>query len=244
VILAGAMATFFQPGQWEAYLGGGIVSILLMMAAGVPVYVCATASVPIAAGLMHVGASPGAALAFLIAGPATNAATFTTIWKLLNRRTAMLYLATVALSAIGCGLLLDGLFSAVSAGMPQLGSHAHHAAQSDWWSHAWAIGLLAVLAFSYWAARRGETEEEHGDVEKATHVDGQRIELLVTGMTCSHCAESVRRVLSECDGVRSAEVSLGSGRAVVGGEDLDVRQLVAAVAEMGYKAKLPEEGAS
>ena len=103
----------------KLYLGAGVGSILLLMLAGVPVYVCATASVPLAAVFMHAGASPGAALAFLIAGPATNAATFTTIWKVLGRRTAGLYLVTIAVSAVACGLLLDGLFKAVGATAPR-----------------------------------------------------------------------------------------------------------------------------
>ncbi|GAG17782.1 unnamed protein product, partial [marine sediment metagenome] len=91
ILVAGAMAALVPQDSLNAYIGGGLLSILLLMAAGVPVYVCATASVPIAAGFMHMGASPGAALAFLIAGPATNAATFTTIWKVLGQRTAILY---------------------------------------------------------------------------------------------------------------------------------------------------------
>ena len=111
VLIAGTIAAVVPDNQWQTYLGGGIVSILIMMAVGVPIYVCSSASVPIAAGLIHMGASPGAALAFLISGPATNAATITTTWKLLGRRTALLYLLTIAISAIGCGLLLDWIFS-------------------------------------------------------------------------------------------------------------------------------------
>ncbi len=101
VVIAGAIAAFVPANQWKPYLGGGVLSIVLMMALGIPVYVCASASVPIAAGLIHLGASPGAALAFLIAGPATNAATITTVWKLLGPRTVFLYLLTIAVSAVG-----------------------------------------------------------------------------------------------------------------------------------------------
>ena len=96
-----------------------------MMLLGVPLYVCASASVPIAAGLIHAGASPGAALAFLISGPATNAATITTVWKLLGQRTALLYLLAVVISAVGGGLLLDWLMPAMHAVVPPLADHAH-----------------------------------------------------------------------------------------------------------------------
>ena len=93
------------------------------MAAGIPLYVCATASVPIAAGLIHLGASPGAALAFLIVGAATNPAAVTTVWKVLGRRTTVVYLVTVGLSALLCGLVLDALSSWLVHWLPQVASY-------------------------------------------------------------------------------------------------------------------------
>jgi uncharacterized protein len=149
VVIAGAIGAVVPPNQWQPYLGGGIVSILLMMALGIPIYVCASASVPIAAGLIHLGASPGAALAFLIAGPATNAATIATVWKLLGGRTALLYLLTIAISAVGSGLALDWLIPAVQATMPEMVMHSHEAIAGSWLSAFWAVLLLLVLAFSY-----------------------------------------------------------------------------------------------
>jgi hypothetical protein len=248
VVIAGAMATLVQPDQWK--MGSGILAILLVMAASVPIYVCATASVPIAYALVYVGASPGTALAFLIAGPATNAATITTTWKLLGRRTAVTYLATVAVGAIAAGLLLDWLFPELKASMPKLGApvgqtaeHAHHAGQIDWLTHLGAIALLAVMMLSSKTLARlmkgkrilGKTED-HAGASPA----GQRLDLVVTGMTCSHCAESVRRALAECDGVTSVEVDLTGGRALVTGDRLDPSQLTAAVAQLGYSANLPK----
>jgi len=85
------------------------LAMLIMMVIGIPVYVCATASVPIAAVLIMKGLNPGAALVFLMTGPATNAASFTTIWKVLGRRTAIIYLLTVAGCALAAGLILDYL---------------------------------------------------------------------------------------------------------------------------------------
>jgi uncharacterized protein len=150
VIIAGATAALATPDQWKPYLGGGVYSIALMMLLGIPVYVCATASVPIAVGLIHLGASPGAALAFLIAGPASNAATITTVWKLLGPRTVLLYLLTIAVSAVGGGLLLDWLMPVVQTAAPQLCEH-HHVEPRGWAPTCWAIAILAVLAFSFLA---------------------------------------------------------------------------------------------
>jgi len=243
ILIAGAMAAIVPQDHLAAYIGGGVLSILLLMAAGVPVYVCATASVPIAAGFMHMGASPGAALAFLIAGPATNAAAFTTIWKLLGRRTAVLYIITVAVSAFGCGLLLDGLVPMLKESLPTPGSSTHAHLESGWLSHVWAITLMVVLALAYLMGRadsyKEKTEKGKGNTDISTHY--QRLELLITGMTCSHCAESVRGAIAECSGVRSAEVNLKRGRAIVRGDNLDHERLMVAVKGLGYTAKMSTE---
>ena len=157
ILVAGAIGAVVPEDLLRAYVGGGVVSILLAMAAGIPIYVCATASVPIAVGLIHLGASPGAALAFLIAGPATNAATLTTAWRVLGRRATILYLATVAASAVVSGLLLDWLIPTVGAAAPQLGGGPHAEPTGHWLSSAGAVAMLAVLVLSY--ASKGRKRE-------------------------------------------------------------------------------------
>lgn len=126
-------------------LGRGLPAMLVMMAAGIPVYVCASSSVPVAAALILKGLSPGAALVFLMTGPATNAAGLATIWKALGRRTAILYLLTVAASALGAGLLLDLLFYEMQI---KVVSHAHQMLPSTVEDLA-AFTLLALLAYSF-----------------------------------------------------------------------------------------------
>jgi uncharacterized protein len=243
VIVAGAISALIPNNQWQAYLGGGIVSILIMMALGVPLYVCASASVPIAAGLIHMGASPGAALAFLIAGPGTNAATITTTWKLLGRRTALLYLLTIAVSAVGCGLLLDWLYSISAFALPDLATHVHHhETGGGWLSTFWAVVLLLVIAFSYIRLPKKETgstlDEDSSDEKSASAgraANLERLEFTVSGMTCNHCVESVSRTLREAPGVRHVEVNLKDGRTIITGEHLDPDQLAATVKSLGYE---------
>lgn len=235
--IAGAIGALVPPGELGFLLGGGIVAILLLMAASVPVYVCATATVPLAVGLIHAGASPGAALAFLIAGPATNAATIATIWKVLGRTTAGIYLATIAASAVVSGMLIDVLFPGLAEMMPAVG-HLHAHATIGLAGHLWGAGLLAVLAVSFFFGPRLEKDRELDDNRSETSgPPEQQVELAVEGMTCSHCAEAVRRALAECPGVASARVDLAAGRAVVRGSDLDARQLADAVRSLGYQAK-------
>jgi uncharacterized protein len=238
VVIAGAITALTPPDWWQQHVGGGILSIVVMMAVGIPIYVCASASVPIAAGLIHLGASPGAALAFLVAGPATNAATISTIWKLMGGRTVALYLSTIVTSAVGGGLLLDWLMSAMHGVVPPLAAeHVHEAGASGWLSAFWAILLLAVVVFSY--LRRPAAEPYPGAAalgEADLSPPPESLQLVVTGMTCEHCAAAVRRALAECPGVATVEVDLAAGRAVVGGAGLDVQCLVAAVGAAGYQA--------
>jgi len=158
ILIAGVLSAVIPPDYLEAYVGGGILSILLLMVIGVPVYVCATASVPIAIGLMHMGASPGAVLAFLIAGPATNAAGLGAVWKVLGGRAMLLYLLTVAISAIGFGLLLDWFLPWIGAGIPDLASGKHVMEEGSRLNSVGAVLLLIIIGWSYMAPN---AEREH-----------------------------------------------------------------------------------
>jgi len=92
-----------------------------------------------------------------------------------------------------------------------------------------------VLALSYVAgSRHRASQAKDGGKTAGTPSDGQHVELAISGMKCSRCAESVRRSLVECDGVAEADVDLRHGRAVIYGEHLDERRLVDAVAGLGY----------
>jgi uncharacterized membrane protein YraQ (UPF0718 family)/copper chaperone CopZ len=132
---------FFAP-----YLGGGgIFPIFVMMLVGIPIYVCSTASVPVAAAMiLYQGISPGAAFAFLVTGPATNVATVATVWKVMGRQTAIIYLATVAGGAVVGGLLLDYVLKYHGAvGMPGGGEML-----PSWFAAACGVVLLGVLAMA------------------------------------------------------------------------------------------------
>lgn len=240
VLIAGGMSVAVPQGQLHAYLGGGIVSILLLMAAGVPLYVCATASVPIAAGFLHMGASPGAVLAFLIAGPATNAAAVSTMWKVLGRRTAVLYLLAVSASAIISGLILNWLVPVVGTALPQLGEHVHETMSDSWGPHVAAAALVIVLATSLCMKPDQSQQPAVSEEDEAKRQGREKLELVVGGMNCSHCAESVTRSLAETSGVTSADVDLVRGRAVVFGNHLDGQELISTVQALGYSAHVVE----
>ncbi len=243
VLISGLIATVVAPRALESYLGGGILPMLAAMAVGIPLYVCATASTPIALGLIHAGLSPGAALVFLISGPATNSAALTTLWKVLGRRTAILYLVTVAVASLATGLVVDGLIGTgilpqsamvpAAAAMAESGAHAGHQSGGSmpWFETTCAVVLLAVLVNALRPRRRVDEEET---VENTTVTT---VELKVGGMHCNGCVQSVKRALSEVAGVTEAEVWLDEGLARVRGNGFSTDLLLAAVTALGFSAE-------
>jgi hypothetical protein len=111
LILAGIITSVIPTELMSRHLGGGLLSMLVMLAVGVPLYICATASTPIAAALILKGVSPGAALVFLLAGPATNVTSLTVLVGVLGKRATGIYLSAIAVSSVLLGLLLDWVYS-------------------------------------------------------------------------------------------------------------------------------------
>jgi len=234
IVVSGLISALVEPDTLREYLGAGMLPMLAAMAIGVPLYVCATASVPIALGLIHAGLSPGAALVFLITGPATNGAALATLWKVLGRRTALIYLGTVVVCAVVSGVVVDALISSAdipaSVFLSEAGT-AHDAAHGDhahlgWMQQASAVLLLAVLGWAMRPRRSRDPAQEDGSVEST--------ELKISGMRCHGCVDSVTRALRESAGVTRVEVDLDSGVAVVEG-DVDPDHLRAKVTELGFE---------
>jgi uncharacterized membrane protein YraQ (UPF0718 family) len=153
LVIAAFISALVPDGYFAEKLGTGIFAMVVMMFLGIPVYVCATASVPVAAALILKGLTPGAALVFLMTGPATNAASFITIWKTLGRATAIIYLATVAGCALLGGIVLDLL-----ATRADINITAHpHWMLPDFVKYASAVVLLAILGYAFF----GKTKTNH-----------------------------------------------------------------------------------
>ncbi len=113
LLLAGLISALVPDDLITAYLGGGLAAMFLMLVFGIPLYICATASTPIAAAMILKGVSPGAALVFMLVGPATNMATISVLVGLLGRRATGVYLTCIAITAVLFGLALDALYAAL-----------------------------------------------------------------------------------------------------------------------------------
>ncbi len=153
LLLAGLIGAFVPEGFFERYLGSRAASMAVMLAVGLPLYVCATASTPMAAMLIAKGLSPGAALVFLLVGPATNLATVLTVGKMFGKASAAIYVGTIAVMSILFGVALDSL---VIAWDVNLAGAEHHALMPAWLKVVGAVvlGVWLAAAVGRWLWRR------------------------------------------------------------------------------------------
>ncbi len=141
---AALVQTFVPPSMMTSF-GQGVFGMLLMVLISIPVYVCATASTPIAAGLMLAGVSPGAALVFMLAGPATNLSTLGSMRNELGNRAIAIYLVSVIVCAMVAGLLLDALVPGLGQQLRAVAAEHQH---TGWWEIALAVLLAGLIGYN------------------------------------------------------------------------------------------------
>ena len=153
-ILIAGMISYAIPDEVVGdYLGGGIFSMILMLVIGIPLYICATASTPLAAALVSKGMSPGTAFVFLLAGPATNAATITMVTRFLGKRSATLYLTMIAVCSLAFGLLLDAIYFRLGIEASSIAGNAGEVLD-PWVKTAFAILLIPFIIHGIYKQRK------------------------------------------------------------------------------------------
>lgn len=151
LVLAGLITTLLPTDLLSGSFSTGPLAFLLATAISLPLYVCATASIPMAYALIAAGLSPGAALVFLIAGPATNTATIVTVWKMLGRSATVIYL----LSLLLISWLSGWLFNTILLNKAEAETmHVHGSMHPELWQHIGGILLIALLIYSVWNAKQ------------------------------------------------------------------------------------------
>lgn len=163
IVIAGTITAFVPVGFIEQYLGGELRSLVIMLVIGIPLYICASASTPIAAALVFKGLSPGAALVFLLAGPATNAATMTVVAKHLGKTVMGIYLGTIAVCSLAIGWAVNRIYA--WAGIDVLAWVNPPEQGSGSWLSAVSAGiLLALLLWNY--CPRKQAHDAAGDCDE------------------------------------------------------------------------------
>jgi uncharacterized membrane protein YraQ (UPF0718 family)/copper chaperone CopZ len=225
VVASAAITVWIPPGAIAGWSNihpalAGLAALTIAL----PLYVCATASVPIAAALIAQGMPTGAALVFLMAGPATNIATIGAVKHAFGGRVLAVYLATVIIGSVGLAYLYDAFIP-----FEALGSMTHEHGHPWWaWASAFVLGgLFIYFAFddlrSLWMRRIARSS-------------ASAVTLEVDGLTCNNCVRKLEHALSNADGVTSATVTLDPQRATVKGS-VRVSDLEAVIRATGYAVK-------
>ncbi|MEH6577265.1 MAG: SO_0444 family Cu/Zn efflux transporter [Amphritea sp.] len=157
LVLAAVIATLIEPASLSEW-GSGLSAMLLMLAAGLPLYICATASTPLAAAFLAAGMSPGAVLVFLLVGPATNIASIGILSRELGIRALVLYLTGISVSAVILGLTTDAFLSNQALTLGQASIHQNTAFQLAQWIAAAILLILAIKPIRQiiWPAKAAE----------------------------------------------------------------------------------------
>lgn len=221
LVIAGLITVLVPDSVFTYFEGNTLASMVLVLLIAIPMYLCATGSIPIAVALMLKGLTPGAGLVLLMAGPACNMASVLVIRKVLGAKTQMLYLASIILGAIGFGCLIDYL--QFSGSVNFLGALVMKDAccmeeGASWFSWLCTAVLFLLLANAFYRAKFCHEhchchEHEHSNNNETMNVNIYHVE----GMNCNHCRAAAEKALLNTPGVTSASVDLASKEARVEG---------------------------
>jgi len=227
-ISAAALITAFVPQElFSQFTDNRILSMLVCLVIGIPFYTCSTGSVPIAAALLVKGLTPGAAFTFLVAGPATSIASITVLASVLGKRTTLLYLLIIAVSAFGFGFLLDAVWAGQIESFVE-SQHQHGAHTWRWWEIAAGATLAAIVLYLY--LRRLWRVVRYFFAQKSNTTTFE-----VEGMSCQKCAGRIADAISNTDSRASTQVDLKRKQVRVRGAQASETAMQQAIEKAGYK---------
>ena len=229
-LVVASLITVLVPDNWFIGLREyPILGMLVMIGIAVPMYVCATGSIPIAMSLMMKGLTPGVAFVLLMAGPAANFASVIVLGKTMGRRATALYVGSVALTAIAAGLIIDYLLPSKWFTLPGMSGDAccHDAASAGIFSTVCSVVLAGLLIYTFIKNRN------HSYNHTINHTAMTK-EYKISGMDCNHCRSAVEKALTALEGVTAVNVDLATGIATVEG-DVTSEAVRQAVEKAGFE---------
>ena len=232
-LLVAALINVAVPDEFFLSFGSQpLLQMLVILAVAVPMYICSTGSIPVAAALMMKGLSPGAALVMLMAGPAVNIASILVVKKSMGSRFTWIYLLTIVGFSILFGLLINAFGINVvgmseSCGMRGACCHAEAAAPSVFkivCSSLLVLFIIIALGMKFF------------DKFKKQKTEAGTVVYTVEGMHCNHCKAAVEQSVGKLKGVETCEATPAANTLVVTGtaSENDVRK---AVEQAGFEFK-------
>ncbi len=224
-VLLGGIVSVMIPADIGRYLSNPYLAYPAVLLISIPLYVCATGSVPVAAAFIAKGLSPGAALAFLIAGPATNTVTITFVLKDLGKKFAAIYLAGIALTSVAFGIIFDELIRIF--GIETFVRASVTTGSVGIISQISAVILAGIIFFALFKPSITLKKKEEEEM---------KLILKVPGMMCEGCVYSIKSKLLPLKEVKNVKVDLGSHEVYVD-TDLPAEVIKEAINEAGYEVE-------
>lgn len=242
-LLIAGIITVFVPDSFFAMLAGNtLLSILVVLVCAVPMYLCATGSIPIAVALMMKGLSPGTALVLLMAGPAVNVASMLVVRKVMGLRTLLIYLLSVVGGAVTFALSVDYLLPRqwFTSHLEEMHTCCHE--HTQWFNIICSILLLLLLLNALYRRyfHNGGCGHHHCHChDEACHCadnEEKALTLHITGMSCNHCKTNVENIIKSIPGVTKVEINLTDGQAIINGS-ASLESIRQAVESIGFGIK-------
>jgi uncharacterized membrane protein YraQ (UPF0718 family)/copper chaperone CopZ len=217
-VLIGGLLTVAIPQEFiEKFLPYQWMHFIIMLGVALPLYVCATGSIPIAAAFLQMGFSPGAALVFLIAGPATNTVTLSFVRSKLGKRAFYLYISSIVSISLIAGIVFNYVFAMLGGEISIISPHGGHI------SHTLrlvsGIVLFVIIFIGLIKFKQEKVEMKN--------------EFIVGDMTCKHCKMTIEKKLNSLEGVTKVSVNIDEKTVGVDG-DISVDKIEEAIREAGY----------
>ena len=217
LVIAACIGFFVPPDFIASYVSSNaLLEYFVMLLVSLPLYVCATASIPIALVLYSKGISAGAIFIFLMAGPATNASSIAIIGNIMGKKILYIYMVLIAFSAVFFGVIFD-LFFELNDNI--LKNNPHHMHENLFY-----IILTVLFGFIMANAYYSKRMKNIPNIETPTNSEknyADSLDLIVNGMTCSHCKESVESSIKSIHSDAKTSIDLASGKVLIRGLNLD-----------------------
>jgi len=224
IILAAIIAVFI-PHDYFMHIGTGFLGMLIMLLLGLPSYICATASVPIAFVLHTKGFSMGSLIVFLMCGPATNIATISVAIKQIGKKSTGIYLASIIICSIIAGLLFDAIFQEETVGTAMQGGMEMLPYELQLGS---AIILILILIN---ALRLNYFNKNNIQLQSNSNI------IFIDGMTCNHCVDMVTKTLNGLSNVKVLNINLQSGKLELDCLNNAIPSIESSIISLGYKIR-------
>ncbi|WP_306741020.1 SO_0444 family Cu/Zn efflux transporter [Marinifilum sp. D714] len=236
LVLAAVISVLIPDDFFSSFIGNDLIGMFVILIASIPLYICATSSVPVAAVLMMKGLSPGAALVFLMAGPATNAATITVLNKVLGKKTMWAYLISIISGAIVFGLLIDNFLPRewfTFGGLHHhMSGHEGHWELPNWlkWGSSISLSLLILNGYiQKYISSKKEIKSIEQEIQKEEKL------VSVYGMSCNHCKNSVEKHIGALQNIEVAEVNLEQKILRMVGTSINLSHIKKEIESLGFE---------